>query len=120
MSIALNRRKFLGASAFFAAATGTQVKADTFMSWLSQDGAVTKVFNMLQKNLGLKNEAAEIIPAFIERLKKNGHEPAERFTHFLLDPRAARELEAYVVEEFVVNTNFLFVRAGQATRYKLL
>ena len=118
MTISLNRRKFfLGASVLMAATTSHA--AESLMSWLSSQGAVTKIFAILQKHLGLKAEDATIVPAFIARLKTAGTESPERLAAFLLDPRNASELEAYVVEEFVVGSNYLFVKAGQESSYKI-
>ena len=65
----------------------------------------------------------QLIPGFIDSLKtRDVHiENPETFDRWAKGGEATRkELEAYVVEEFVVSTNYFSVCAGEESTFRLL
>ena len=119
MNLLTNRRTLISA-ALLAAASPSQ--AAFFQDWLSHQDNAEKIFLILQEHLNLKNDQRDLMPAFITRLKTTGlhTESPEELQKYLQDPSRSEELAAYIVEEFVVASNYFAVQAGEENQLRIL
>ncbi|MFW7378438.1 MAG: hypothetical protein ACOH5I_06515 [Oligoflexus sp.] len=82
-----------------------------------------KIFSILQKHYQLNEADRSLVPAFLARLLTPGlsTQKAEVFSQWLLESEAySQELATYVVEEFVVASNYFAVLAGQEDKLRIL
>lgn len=115
-----NRRQLLGTSlaASSVLLPGTVSAADLFGTAEGAD----RVFAILQKNLKLSSMQRDLVNAFTASLKasESHHESPAAFRAKLANPQSAAELEAYVVQEFLVSTNYIAYAAGEAQTLAIL
>jgi len=119
MTLAINRRRLLGASLLVTAAP---LKAESLWDWLSSADTPERLHAILVEHLQLQADHLALMPDFIRRLKSEGAstEKPERFKTWLLDHTQIQELEAYVVEEFLIASNYFAWKAGEDGRLCIL
>ncbi len=116
----LTRRSLVGSALL---AISSQAFAHPWVDFLGQKDLDRSIFAILQQYLQLTEEDRPLMPAFIRRLQtKDLHtEDPETFKRWARGGKETQaELEAYVVEEFVVASNFFAVRAGEESRLRIL
>jgi hypothetical protein len=118
MSFRIDRRNLLGASLLLAS---SPTHSGNFLAWLATPEATQEVFSILKKYLGLKEESLTLMPDFLYRLKTPGlhSESFEVFQSLASDKAQHEQLAAYVLEEFVVASNYFAVQAGEETELKI-
>lgn len=114
--MSINRRTLVSTALF---ALSTQALAHPLLNFLGKDEAEDRIFGILQKHLGLSQKDRRLVPAFLQKLRTqnlSSEDPAT-FKRWLGDEKHfADELEAYVLEEFVVSSNYFAVKAGEESQ----
>ena len=119
MNMFLNRRGFLGSS---LAVSSVLITSTALASILHRSDAADQVLAILQKNLKISANHRPLVAAFTESLQQSDrhHQTAAAFENKLSADTEADQLELYVVQEFVVSTNFLAYAAGQEKNLVLI
>ncbi|RZA27461.1 MAG: hypothetical protein EOP10_00120 [Proteobacteria bacterium] len=110
-----NRRRFLG----YTLALGTSATAygqTQLLAFLSSPSAVLRVQNILQEHLGLEYRHRAIVQEFTHSLRTSQEhsESPVVFEGLLKGDKARDSIETYVIQEFIVSTNFLAYNEGHA------
>ncbi len=104
-------------------ALSSQALAHPWIEFLSDENLLARVKGILQRELNLPSEAETLLPRFVRNLQtRDLHtESPETFARMAKGGKLTQsECEAYVVEEFVVSTNYFAVIAGEETTWRLL
>ncbi len=115
-----NRRTLLTAASL---ALSSQALANPWIEFLKEDDLQSKVKQVLQRELKLPEEAESLLPKFVQNLQtRDLHtERPEVFARWAKGGKATRsEFEAYVVEEFVISSNYFAVAAGEELNWRLV
>lgn len=113
MSTTFNRRSLLQGALVAAAVPTTSMAAEA--------DAAARIFGMLQLTLGLDESARALMGPFVASLQtpdKHTESP-ETFAHYLA-AHDSYELAAYVLEEFVISSNYLAVQVGEERELRLV
>ena len=112
MAVNMDRRSIVAASLLLAS---SPLQAGTFWQCLSTDDATERLHSILVEYLALDTRHKSLMPAFIKRLRTLGAstEAPERFHTWLHKPEHSSELSAYVIEEFVVASNYFAWKSGE-------
>jgi len=81
------------------------------------------VFSILKKSYQLQEEQRSLVPAYLTRLRTPGlhTQKPEVFHEWLNNSKIFHDqLNSYVVEEFVVASNYFAVQAGQDRQLRIL
>jgi hypothetical protein len=111
----LARRAFIGATAAAAAVIGATAEASLSRFLLSRS-AEDDVFTILARHLGLTQSQRGVVRPFMERLATPGlhTESPELFQAWLARKEGYEaNLEAYIVEEFLIASNYFAFQGGQ-------
>jgi hypothetical protein len=119
MRLSMDRRKLLVASLLI---TARPSQAQSLWDWLSNPDAAARIHAILCQHLSLSSDHAILVPDFIKRLKTEGlhTENPQQLRDWLLDKGQEQQLAAYVVEEFVIASNYFAVAAGQDSQLRIL
>ena len=114
------RRSLLTAAGL---ALSSQALAHPWIAFLQDKDITRKVTQILQRELQLPIAAEVLIPSFVKNLQtRDLHtEQPETFARWAEGGKTTQsEFEAYVVEEFVISTNYFAVVAGEETRWRFV
>ena len=120
MSSHCTRRTLLTAAGL---ALSSQALAHPWVDFLHGQDLVGRVQAILERELGLPEAAQGLVPAFVRKLQSRdlSNEQPETFARWAHGgKRTQSELEAYVVEEFIISSNYFAVVAGEETSWRLL
>ena len=119
MSSKLSRRLFVGSTLATSSIAFGEV---SWISWLATDAAEAKIFGYLKKHFELKDDQRGLARDFIVRLRTPGMhtEDPQAFQAMVRGKDGDTELERYVVEEFMVASNYFAILHGQDTQYRML
>ena len=128
MSSKLNRRAFLGGSVGASVgmsliAGSTSTMASPLLDFLTSDAAESEVFHILQEHLQINHRDRHLVKPFLQRLRTPGlhtEVPAVFDAWLARQEGYEQNLAAYVIEEFVVGSNYLAVRDGAEKKLKIL
>ena len=120
--MSLNRRHFVG----MTVATGLLGSVGiqhTLLELFSDEGAEQRVFDVLRTHFNLPESARRVIPDFVASLRyKLVHRESPEYFERLLslkDENGQDAFAAYVMQEFVICTNYYAVQAGHETELNL-
>ena len=108
----LSRRLFIGMSALSA----TTVCAQTsLMASLKKPESFERVANIIKANYPLPGNSEKVLKGFYQRLLTTAEQTQnpQYFRQILDEKRAHQRLESYVIEEFLVQTNYMAVIQGE-------
>ncbi len=108
-----NRRRFLG----YTLALGTSATAygnAQLLAFLSSPSAVDRVQNILKEHLGVEDKHRAIVVEFTNSLRTSrSHSESPATFEGLLKGETARDsIEIYVIQEFIVSTNYIAYNEG--------
>jgi len=112
----LNRRKFFGVTMAATALVSSYALVEPL---LASPQVETKVFQILRTHLHLADEHRELVSAFCLSLQSSPHHipSPNKVGGAVGGDQERQQLEAYVLQEFFVTTNYLeHFRAGSPLR----
>lgn len=121
MTRIFDRRRFVGLS--LALAPWAALPALAARASLAPSATANLVFAILAPAYGLSERHRALMPAFLARLATPGlhTQSPQCVAAWLAAPERHRsELEVYLVEEFVVASNYFAVAGGYASDYSIL
>lgn len=117
----INRRRFLGFSILLAPAPMLLSRKGL---WLAEAEFETDlVLGILAPIYNLSAQHRDLVAGLVEALKTNsphGVDPALFKSWLARGPKQAPELKTYLVEQFVVRTNYFAVQDGQCRELQLV
>lgn len=117
-----SRRSFVGASMVATAAAALVSKPAGLIDWIAKPDAHDRVFAILQQHFGLQTNDRALSDAFVQALKADGtrHECRPPVGERLNSNQAEGEsLELYILQAFVMATNYASYASGQGERLEL-
>lgn len=117
-----NRRGALKFLAIFSSSFALGASSLNLKSLLESPAVEDRVHAILKKHFDLTGVPKATIGAFAKSLlaAKSHRENSQFFLEHLNKKALEERLEIYVIEEFCVSTNYLMVRAGEASEVTLL
>ncbi len=99
----------------------SQAIAHPWLDFLQDTGLKKRVLEILKRHLNIPLPAEVLVGDFVRSLQtRNLHtEKPEVFRRMAESADAQAELEAYVVEEFVVSSNFFAMQSGEDQAWRL-
>jgi hypothetical protein len=120
MSAQLSRRSFLSTT---LAAVSTSSLASPLGDFLTTDAAAREIFSVLQAHLHLTDADRHVAAPFLARLRTPGlhtESPATFDAWMNRKPGYEHNLAAYILEEFVVCSNYLAAQSDPTIKLKVL
>jgi hypothetical protein len=119
----LNRRSLLGTMATLSSTLALgAVSQPNLLSLLQNPTSADKVKGILKRNFDLSFAREQSFQDFFESLldAKAHRENRQFFLEHLENRDLEHRLELYVIEEFVVSTNYLMILSGKASELAML
>ncbi len=107
----------LSSSTLALAGAGASLK-----SLLQSSEGESKVRSILRKHFPLEGAGEQTITEFYQSLllAKSHREDQKFFLDHLDNKELEERLEIYVIEEFIVSTNYMMILAGETTELRML